>query len=111
MVPEEGGDKENETNERREEAESKGKRRDIQENKEVDMGEELKKAKENAMVEDKERVEEGEFNKRGESPIKALNKEEMKEDTHATPFGTPTLAELAKLVDVVVEDTIEKALK
>ena len=34
----------------------------------------------------------------------------MREDTQVTPLGAPTLAELAKLVDVVVEDTIEKAL-
>ena len=35
----------------------------------------------------------------------------MREDTHATPLGAPTLAELAKAVDVVVEDIIEKVLK
>ena len=36
---------------------------------------------------------------------------EIWEDTHGTPLSVPTLAELARLVDTVVEDTVEKALK
>ena len=35
----------------------------------------------------------------------------MREDTHAILLCLTTLAELAKLVDVAVEDTVEKALK
>ena len=37
--------------------------------------------------------------------------EEMWDDTQQIPFGTPTIAERAKFVAAVVEDTIQKALK
>ena len=63
MVPEQGVEKGNETNERREEAESKGKIGDVQEKKEVNKGEEQKKGQEEAMEEDEERVKEREVNK------------------------------------------------
>ena len=63
------------------------------------------------MNEDDERVEEREVNKGVESPVKALNEAEIEDDTQATPLGTPTLAKQTKLVDVVIKDTIEKALK
>ena len=36
---------------------------------------------------------------------------EMRDDTQSIPLGTPTLAKQAKLVDVVVKDTIGKAWK
>ena len=81
MEPEEGVKKGNETEAKRKEAESEGKRGYVQEKEEVDMGEELKKGEEDAMVEDEERVDEGEVNKGGESPVKALNEVDMKEDT------------------------------
>ena len=47
----------------------------------------------------------------GQSLVKALDKEEMRDDTHATPLSAPTIAELTKAVDVVIKDTMEKALK
>ena len=80
------------------------------------MGEEQKKGQEEAMKkdevkEDEERVEEREVNKGVESPIKALNEAEIEDDTQETPLGTPTLAKQTKLVDVVIKDTVEKALK
>ena len=39
------------------------------------------------------------------------NLDEMRDDTQLTPLRAPTLAEQAKLVDVIVEDTVEKTLK
>ena len=35
----------------------------------------------------------------------------MREDTHATSLDARTLVELAKAVDAIVEDIVEKALK
>ena len=36
---------------------------------------------------------------------------EMRDDTQQFPFGAPTIVEQAKLVDAVIQDNIEKALK
>ena len=63
MVPEEGVEKGNESEAKIKEAEFEGKRGDVQEKKDVDMGGEQKKEEEDAIVEDEERVEEGEVNK------------------------------------------------
>ena len=81
--------------------------------KEADMGKEPKKGeKDNTMVELKERVDDKEVNKAGgQSPIKALDEEEIREDMHATLLGVSTFAELANAADAIVKDTVEKALK
>ena len=78
------------------------------------------------MEKDEECVEEREVNKGVESQVEALNEVEIKDmykkleeetlveisyDTQSTPLGSPTLDEQAKLVDVVVEDIVEIALK
>ena len=77
--------------------------------KEVDMGEEPKKGEKDNKEVNKERVDDKEVNKEGvQSPVKALHEAEMREDTHTTSLGAPTLAKLPKAVDVAVKDTIEK---
>ena len=90
------------------------------------MEDEQKKGQYEEIEEDDEYVEEREVNKEVESHVEALNEVEIKDmhkkleeetlaetrdDTQLTPLIAPKLAQQAKLIDVVVKDTVEKALK
>ena len=91
-VLEEGGEKGNETEKRREEdeVEDKENKEDAMvedKGKEADVREEPNKGEEdNNMVKDKEHVDEGEVNKvGGQSLLMAFNEKEMKKDTQCAP--------------------------